>query len=119
MLSPVFSLLHLWRETGKLCWRETSEHSARPATMKDSSITNHFSGSFEATVTAEGGEEVNIEITYTGYSDPGRVSGPPEDCYPPEGEIELEIEGLGGFFISDSEYERLEELAWEHAQSAE
>ena len=82
-------------------------------------MINHLAGSFEATVTTEAGEEVTVEVTYTGYSDPGRVSGPPENCYPPEGELELDVGGLGTYVIPDSEYERLEELAWEHAQSAE
>jgi len=38
-----------------------------------------------------GGEE--FEITYLAigkcYYDPGKLSGPPEDCYPPESEGEL------------------------------
>lgn len=31
---------------------------------------------------------VSVRVTATGYSDPGRLSGPPEDCYPPESECE-------------------------------
>jgi len=38
--------------------------------------------------------EFNVDLCITatvrcvGYSDPGRCSGPPENCYPPEGENE-------------------------------
>jgi hypothetical protein len=30
---------------------------------------------------------VEIEVTASGYYDPGVLDGPPERCYPPEGEI--------------------------------
>ena len=32
--------------------------------------------------------ELNIEFTSEGYEDPGCTYGPPENCYPPEGEDE-------------------------------
>lgn len=31
-----------------------------------------------------GASQILIYFTSTGYSDPGRTYGPPEDCYPPE-----------------------------------
>lgn len=39
------------------------------------------------------GEYVTIELDCesSGYYDPGRVYGMPEDCYPPEGEDEREV----------------------------
>ncbi len=42
----------------------------------------------------EHGDEIELVIDFlsNGYHDPGRCSGPPEDCYPPEGEDEREIE---------------------------
>jgi hypothetical protein len=49
------------------------------------------------TVTVEGsdGNEYDVDVEYKGYSDPGRTYGPPENCYPPEGEIViLKMSGL-------------------------
>jgi hypothetical protein len=33
--------------------------------------------------------EVDIEIRASYYYDPGTISGPPENCYPPESEFEV------------------------------
>jgi hypothetical protein len=38
--------------------------------------------------------EISIDLEYSGYSDPGCVSGPVEVCYPPEGELEYTITGI-------------------------
>jgi hypothetical protein len=35
--------------------------------------------------------QLEIEFTSTGYCDPGKLSGPPEDCYPPEGDDERSL----------------------------
>lgn len=34
-------------------------------------------------------EELELEVIGTSYFTPGRLSGPPEDCYPDEGETEI------------------------------
>jgi hypothetical protein len=41
------------------------------------------------TLTRDDDSEIELELTVTGtWSTPGYISGPPEDCYPPEpGEI--------------------------------
>jgi hypothetical protein len=41
----------------------------------------------------QSGDEVELVIRFTsnGYDDPGQLTGPPEDCYPPEGDDEREI----------------------------
>lgn len=36
--------------------------------------------------------EIEVGWSYKGYEDPGVCSGPPERCYPPEGEDERTIE---------------------------
>lgn len=36
--------------------------------------------------------ELLIEYKVSGYYDPGRISGPPEHCYPPESDEEREVE---------------------------
>lgn len=45
--------------------------------------------------------EVVLSVDVTGYSDPGKTYGPPEDCYPPEDEEERVITLLEG--LDDSE----------------
>ncbi len=36
-------------------------------------------------------ELLTLEVEYSGWYDPGVCSGPPENCYPPEGEMEWHI----------------------------
>jgi hypothetical protein len=49
------------------------------------------------TLEMEGGNNANTPIKFTalvrfyGYNDPGRISGPPENCYPPESENTYEV----------------------------
>jgi hypothetical protein len=38
--------------------------------------------------------ELVIEFRSEGYYDPGVVSGPPERCYPPEGDDERSLDGM-------------------------
>jgi len=35
------------------------------------------------------GSEVDVSVTFSGYYDPGCSYGLPENCYPPEGEINI------------------------------
>src|SRR3990167_8077293 len=50
-------------------------------------MIRHFHGTDTVTL------ELNIEFSYDGYDDPGRTYGPPERCYPPEREMNVEIIG--------------------------
>ena len=55
---------------------------------------------------AKNGEtaEIEIEATSTGYADPGKTSGPPDDCYPPEEEDEREVQSVKiTFYDEDGE----------------
>jgi len=73
------------------------------------------SGEFEATVTDVDGKEHDVLVKYQGYIDSGRVYGPPDDCYPPESEVEIEVTGLpAGATFDDEEQDRLEGLAFQH-----
>ena len=75
------------------------------------------SGEFEATVIDDDQTEYDVIVRYKGYSDPGVLSGPVERCYPPEGEMEIEVKGLpDGVTVSDKEQERLEQIAYEHLE---
>jgi hypothetical protein len=74
-------------------------------------------GSFVATVDDVDGNEHEVTVTYRGYSDPGRTYGPPEECYPPEGEMDIAIDGIPDgvdFGDRDALHQRLEDQAWEH-----
>ena len=73
------------------------------------------SGEFETTIVDVHGNEIDIVVGYKGYSDPGKLYGPPEDCYPPEGEIEITyITGVDEKDIPDSELKDLETFAYNH-----
>lgn len=50
------------------------------------------SGSFTFCVEDTDGKEHEILVKYKGYYDSGNTSGPPEYCYPPEGEMEVEYQ---------------------------
>ena len=39
--------------------------------------------------TDEGEFEIEVEVSWEGYYQHAKVSGPPEDCYPEEGEMNL------------------------------
>ena len=47
-----------------------------------------YNGTFETTL-ERADIAIEVSVKYSGYSDPGRCSGPPEMCYPPEGDMEL------------------------------
>ena len=64
-------------------------------------------------------EELELDISASGYYDPGRLSGPPENCYPPEGDLEIisiELDGKkwDGQLTGD-EYNKVIEKLWENS----
>ena len=61
--------------------------------------------------------EFVISFTSSGYYDPGRISGPPEDCYPPEGSDEREPEEVKVVWTGVSGKSR--ELSLSEAQAQE
>ena len=70
-------------------------------------------------------EETEVTVKFTpGWYDPGRISGPPEDCYPPEVEDpditsvkdEDDVELIA--VISATEIEAMVEAATDHQESA-
>jgi hypothetical protein len=64
-------------------------------------------------------DDTELEIEYTVVYDPGVRSGPPEICYPEEGELTiLSITQNGKPFegiISDEEQDKIEGKCWEDA----
>lgn len=72
-------------------------------------------GKFTVTVVDVKGEEHDLTVKFSGYTDSGKLYGPPEHCYPPESEMDFEIENLPeGINFGDMNLlnERLEEQAW-------
>jgi hypothetical protein len=76
----------------------------------------------------DGGEhEVNVRVWFDCDYDAGRISGPPENCYPPSGDLEFtDIEicdelpaGITDEMVREAaaESDRLTEEAWEHYHS--
>ena len=58
--------------------------------------------------------ELEVEVSCWGYFTPGRYSGPPEDCYPDEGDFEIQdVELVDGpdwpFTLTAAEERRVEE----------
>lgn len=44
---------------------------------------------------SDGGEHYGEAVVrFEGYYDPGKISGPPENCYPPEGEDYRTVESI-------------------------
>lgn len=52
-------------------------------------------------------EEAELDIKYsiTGYYNPGKTSGPPEDCYPPEGDEERNVDSASLLLDKDVRFE--------------
>ena len=69
--------------------------------------------------------EIDVRIDYDAYYQPAYVSGPPEDCYPAEGDMELNsidpVEDLPKGItqemfkgVVDASLDRLTDEAWDH-----
>ena len=69
------------KDTGSV-W--TKHGTFIPVSPKTAAIFDKYAGESE-------GVYIEVEAKSTGYSDPGKLSGPAEDCYPPEDDDEREI----------------------------
>lgn len=66
--------------------------------------------------------EIHVTVDYDAAYDPGRISGPPENCYPPESEMTINSitptgalpDGVAIDMANNRQLERIEEEAWEH-----
>lgn len=59
------------------------------------------------------GSEYTLDITFlsSGYDDPGVCSGPPEGCYPPEGEDDRVLSDV--FLCWDDVWQQVPKEAWD------
>ena len=55
------------------------------------------------------GTEHSATVRFYGYNDPGKISGPPENCYPPEGESLFEIMEIIGVDKTHPSYDMIHE----------
>ena len=92
------------------------------ALMKRSKMKSNIRSSVNMTIERDG-QEIDLHIYGEGYYDSGRLSGPPEDCYPPEGEIEITAieSGVGPWKgeLTDEEHEEAISLLWDGSVPAE
>lgn len=79
-------------------------------------MTKWRKGVFDTFIQDENGVGYFVTVRWRGYKDPGKLSGPPEDCYPAEGEIEIDYDPLpAGVDFGDLDLLQadLEERAWQ------
>ena len=93
--------------------------------MKHSPMFTH-----SYTQTMPDGREVDVTLMFSGYYDPGNISGPIDRCYPPEGEVNIhtattEENGEMDFDewakkvgLSAKDLESIEEMLMERIQDA-
>jgi hypothetical protein len=97
-------------------------HSVRADCSVDGGdgVIRKGSGEFTFYVEVDDGKEVPITVKWRGYSDSGQLSGPPENCYPPEGEMELEYELPSNAFDSAEKlHEQIEQMAYDNLMEYE
>lgn len=63
-------------------------------------------------------QEIEVEVSGTVHIRPGRYSGPPEDCYPDESEVDNVQATVDGqpFELTDGEYDDAVERLFERAE---
>ena len=67
-------------------------------------------------------EDIEITVEWEGYYERGRLSGPPEDCYPSDGEIDiLSVTDTSGkpVLVDQAFEEKLIDKAWDDFHSQE
>ena len=62
-------------------------------------------------------EDVEVEVEWEGYYEPARISGPPENCYPEESEMDIleviRIDTRQPVVLTEDQLDELTERAWE------
>jgi hypothetical protein len=71
-----------------------TELYARDGELYDAYSDKNLDVQIEAALEHGESYELTIEFRSSGYYDPGVLSGPPEKCYPPEGDDDREMEGV-------------------------
>lgn len=70
-----------------------------------------------------GEDELELDISAKGYYDPGRLSGPPENWYPPESGLEITAIELDGKKwdgqLTNEEHDKAIEKLWDSQESDE
>ena len=77
-------------------------------------------GEFMFYVELRDGSEIAIPVKWRGYFDSGQLYGPPENCYPPEGEMELDYQLPSNAFDDAKKlHEQIEQMAYDNLMEHE
>ena len=78
-------------------------------------------GKFTTNIDIDHEDDVEVEVKWEGFYHRARISGPPEDCYPAEGEMDLlsvkRTDNSESVHLLSAQEERLLDLAWEDYRS--
>lgn len=64
-------------------------------------------------VTDHDGTDLELDVTYEAWHQRAKVSGPPEDCYPADGELTV-ISTSPEFTPTPQQQAYVEDCCWEH-----
>ena len=64
-------------------------------------------------ITAQDGEDIELSVTYEAYYQSAKLSGPPEECYPADGELNV-LSFSPDMPLSSEQQAYIEEQCWEH-----
>lgn len=60
--------------------------------------------------------DIDFDVEYDAYSDPGKTSGPPENCYPPDAGMDFAV-FIGDVDVTDvlaqSVLDKTEDACWD------
>lgn len=70
---------------------------------------------FKGSITYFLPNDLPLLVTYEGHDDPGQLSGPPENCYPPDSEMNVLSTTLNGepYEPTEEQLQLIEEACWE------
>ena len=83
-------------------------------------MAHYFEREMTVSFVYPGDHEIFTRIRMTHPGDPGRISGPPENCYPPEPpEFEIIEHEIPDAAVAGIDFQMLDDLAIEAAHNAD
>ena len=69
---------------------------------------------YECTVSIPIGDDmIDLEVAYEAYYMPAKISGPPESCYPAEGELNI-VSIFPRLKLTNEQKEAIDDKCWNH-----